>query len=156
MATVTWKREIILHDSADPGLRNAVDVHFASKFGESLSQYCARDVHWIYELALKSPEKYFREALKEARFPVPDSRATFIPTTVVMFDWLREEDAASDEALSKYIEAESLRPDQPSQGQHDYEMHNLNDSWSGDEERNNGVVHFRGNARANPYLIRIS
>ena len=154
LSTMTWKREIILHDSADPGLRNTVDIHFASEFGESLSQYCARDVHWIYALALNNPEKYFGNALRTASFPVPVPRPVS-STTVVMFDWLREEDAAAPAKLAKYIEDNSLTPRsrEPSQPPHDHDMRDTDSSWSGNEDRNVGVMRSDCPRAANPYLV---
>ena len=165
LATMTWTREIILYPNegmgengffklidAEAGVRNYLDMYFAGAFGESLSQYCARDVHWIYALALNSPAKYFGNALKTASFPVPDSRPVS-STTIVMFDWLREEYAATPARLAKYIEDNSLTPrsSEPSQSPHEHEMRDTDSSWSGDEARNAGVIRYR--SATNPYLI---
>ena len=163
LATMTWKRKEIMYAHADPGLRNSVDIVMARAFGESLSKYCGRDVHWIYELALNAQEKYFGRALSISGFPLPQSRPTHIPTEVLVFDRMREESAAQEDKLRREIEANcvSAASGEPSQSQpQDDEMMDegppsyTDDSWSGDEARGAGVVHFRGHARAtNPYLI---
>ena len=152
-----------MYAHADPGLRNSVDIHMARAFEESLSKYCGRDVHWIYELALNDEEKYFGRALSISGFPLPQSRPTHIPTEVLVFDRMREESAAQEDKLRREIEANcvSAASGEPSQSQpQDDEMmdegppSHTDDSWSGDEARGAGVVHFRGHARAtNPYLI---
>ena len=158
LATMTWKYDAILYPNenhypyfklpdADPGLRNSVDIHFAKVFGESLSAYCAKDVHWIHELALKEPEKYFG-------FPFPPSRHVS-STTVVVFDWLREEYAAAPAKLAKFIQKNSVKPrsSEPSQSQYDEEMRDTDSSWSGNEDRNVGVMRSDCPRAANPYLI---
>ena len=150
-----------MYAHADPGLRNSVDIVMARAFGESLSKYCGRDVHWIYELALNNQEKYFGAALSISGFPPPQSRPMLIPTEVLVFDRMREESAAQEDKLRREIEANcvSAASGEPSQPQHDEMMDEgppsyTDDSWSGDEARGAGVVHFRGHARAtNPYLI---
>ena len=82
---------------------------------------------------------------------------------MLVFDRMREESAAQEDKLRREIEANcvSAASGEPSQSQpQDDEMMDegppsyTDDSWSGDEARGAGVVHFRGHARAtNPYLI---
>jgi hypothetical protein len=171
LATMTWKYNMLLHPNegprypyfklldADAGLRNAVDIHFATVFGESLSTYCAKDVHWIHELALKEPEKYFSEASPRASFAFPDSRSVS-STTVVVFDWLRADYAAAEEKLAKFIDDNSVPPNviqhssmPSSQSQQDHDERDPDSDWSGDERRNIGVVRSDGLKASNPYVI---
>ena len=171
LATMTWKYNMLLYPNegtrypyfklvdADAGLRNAVDIHFAKVFGESLSTYCAKDVHWIHELALKEPEKYFGEASTRASIAFPNSRSVS-STTVVVFDWLRADYAGAEEKLAKFIEDNSVPSNvilpnsmPPSPSQEDDDMHNPDSDWSGDEQRNVGVISSDACKAANPYLI---
>ena len=165
LATMTWKYDMLLYPNegsrypyfklldADAGVRNSVDIHFAKVFGESLSTYCAKDVHWIHELALQEPAKYFGEASTRASFVFPDSRSVS-STTVVVFDWLRTEYAAAPAKLAQFIEHNSLPPSsEPSQSQHDHDMRDPDSDWSGDERRNVGVMRSDGLKASNPYLI---
>ena len=171
LATMTWKYDMLLYPNegsryphfklcdADAGLRNAVDIHFAKVFGESLSTYCAKDVHWIHELALKEPEKYFGEASTRASMAFPSSRS-IASTTVVVFDWLRADYAGAEKRLAQYIEDNSVPPSvlqhnstPPSPSQEADDMHNPDSDWSGDERRTVGVISSDAFKAANPYLI---